>query len=84
MRRDRGEELSPEDRYYLESMAKATLRHWENTYYQYKAGLFDDEEFAADFEVWRSAMSQENYLDHWKTQRKTCSEEFRQVIDQLR
>ena len=37
----RGEELSEEQLYLYRNMANATLRVWENTYYQYLARLFD-------------------------------------------
>ena len=79
----RGDELELLDVYYLDNMANATLRHWENTYYQYQNGLFDDQEFEADFEVWREAMQTSSYRDHWQERRATYSQSFRNVIDQL-
>lgn len=47
----RGEDLTEDDVYLLDNMANATLRVWENTYYQYSADLFDEAEFAADLQV---------------------------------
>ena len=64
-------------------MANATLRDWENAYYQYRAGLFDDAEFEADFEVGRDSMADPSYLEHWRARRHTYSQEFREVIDRI-
>ena len=83
LKRGTGEALSPREAFFLDNMANATLRHWENTYYQYQAGLFDDEEFEADFQIWREAMSDPSYSEHWRTRRHTYSREFRGVMDRL-
>lgn len=84
MKIEDGTPLDPKDRYFLDNMANATLRHWENTYYQYKKGLFDQEEFEADFEVWRDVMLNEvNFSQHWQKMRHTYSQEFRSIIDDL-
>ncbi len=83
MKSKSGQALSREDKFYLDGMANATFRHWENTYYQYQKGLFDNEEFEADFEVWREAMLEPSYLEHWLTRRHTYSQSFREAIDQI-
>ena len=83
MKIEDGTPLDPKDRYFLDNMANATLRHWENTYYQYKKGLFDQEEFDADFEVWREVTNDVNYSQHWQKMRHTYSQEFRSIIDDL-
>lgn len=83
LRRGRGEDVTAEQRYLLENMANATLRVWENTYYQYSADLFDEEEFQADLRVWEAAMAEPEFIDLWSTTRETYSRRFREVMDGL-
>ena len=78
-----GQALSAEDESVLDAMANATLRLWENTHYQYRNGLFDDEEFEADLLVWREQMMMPEYRKHWESRQKTYSEAFRRQIDDL-
>jgi hypothetical protein len=78
-----GQVLSAEDEFLLDAMANATLRLWENTHYQYRNGLFDDEEFEADLVVWREQMMMPEYRKHWESRRTTYSEAFRRQIDDL-
>ena len=40
-----GEELSREDRFRLDRISRAYFRYWENVHYQYRNGLYDEEEF---------------------------------------
>ncbi len=80
---ERGESITDTQRYLLEKVANATLRVWENTYYQYTAGLFDEAEFAADYVIWREAMADPIFIEHWRARRHTYSASFRQEIDDL-
>ncbi|MEQ8314745.1 MAG: hypothetical protein RL839_00450 [Gammaproteobacteria bacterium] len=82
-KRRSGEELSFEDNYYLENLARTTLRTWENTYYQYQNGLFDDEEFGADYRVWRNSIRATYMRTHWENARLNYSPSFRAAIDEL-
>ena len=78
-----GKTLSAEEEFLLDAMANATLRLWENTHYQYRKGLFDEEEFEADLVVWREQMMTPEYRKHWEARRNTYSEAFRRQIDDL-
>lgn len=78
-----GQPLSDEETYLLDQIANATLRLWENTHYQYRNGLFDDDEFEADLAVWREAMQAPEFRSHWSSRRQTYSEAFRRQIDDL-
>ena len=78
-----GKALNAEEEYLLDAMANATLRLWENTHYQYRNGLFDDEEFEADLAVWRELMRTPEYRKHWEAHRSTYSAAFRRQIDNL-
>ncbi len=79
----RGEELSEEQLYLYQNMANATLRVWENTYYQHSAGLFEDDEFQADLVVWREQMTDPIWVELWRGTRTTYSAQFRDEIDRL-
>ena len=83
LRTRRGEALSDEQKYLLLNMANATLRVWENTYYQYSAGLFDEDEYQADLVVWGEVTAHPIYIEHWLGNRMTYSAQFRAVIDGL-
>ena len=58
-------------------------RYFENVHYQYRNGLFDDEEFVAQREFWRRIYSQKTNIDYWCTVRDTYSPEFKAEIDGL-
>lgn len=78
-----GEPLSRSDEELLDSLVNATFRLWENTHYQYRNGLFDDDEFEADLEVWRDSMQLPEFRRHWQARRLTYSQSFRDEIDKL-
>jgi hypothetical protein len=79
----RGEPLTAEEGFLMDQLANATLRLWENTFYQYRVGLFDEEEIEADMAVWRELMQEDAFADHWRNRRLTYSRQFRDVIDEL-
>jgi len=82
-KRRAGEPLSLADEELLDSLVNATFRLWENTHYQYRSGLFDDDEFQADLEVWRDSMQLPEFRRHWQARRLTYSKSFRDEIDKL-
>ena len=57
LKQESGESLSLEEEYLLDQATNATLRLWENTHYQYRMRLFDEDEFEADLAVWRDAIA---------------------------
>lgn len=83
LKQSSGSPLTAEETYLLDSIANATFRLWENTHYQYRAGLFDSEEFEADLVVWRELMQQPEFKKHWQARRSTYSAAFRAEIDRL-
>ena len=71
------------DQFYLRSYANTMLRLWENIYYQYQSGLFDQAEFEAEIAGWNRVTQQTFVIDHWNSNRQEYSEGFRAVIDSL-
>ena len=79
-----GEQLSIEEEYLLDNAANATFRMWENNFYQYQSGLFEQSEFEAELAIWREIMSNDViFREHWKRQKMTYSSGFRDFMDGL-
>lgn len=83
LKTEHGQPLTDEQAFLMDQLVNATFRLWENTYYQYREGLFDAEEIEADMVVWRESMLEEAFVSHWTSRRLTYSREFREVIDGL-
>jgi hypothetical protein len=78
-----GQDLTFEESYFLENQANATIRQWENSYYQYQSGLFDEAEYSAITVVIKNMMQEPHMTDHWAVRKTTYSKPFRDHIDGL-
>jgi hypothetical protein len=58
-------------------------REWENSFYQYQQGLFDDEEFEPRRTRWTLNMRGDGSRALWKVTRETYSKDFREEIDRI-
>lgn len=52
-RGDAGEELTPDEQFQYRRFQIATFRYYENAYYQYRQGMYDEAEFSKQKEAWR-------------------------------
>jgi len=78
------EQLTVEEEFILDNAANATFRMWENNYYQFRSGLFDESEFEAELAVWRDVMSSDAIFQrHWQERKMTYSPNFRIYMDNL-
>ena len=59
------------------------LRMWENEWYQYQNGLFDETEFEPRLNLWRNSMSNPYNIVVWKQARLDYSPDFRELLDSL-
>ena len=59
------------------------LRNWENEYYQYEQGLFEDSEFLPRKQAWGRYLLAPGPRQVWASVREDYSNNFRNVIDQL-
>ena len=82
-RAESGEPLSGAERQRYSSYAYARLRYWEDVHYQYRIGLFDETEFAAQRESWRAVLRQAGLRDFWGRSRSNFSPDFAAEIDAL-
>ena len=78
-----GEELGDTEstRYLFHTLA--TFRTFENVHYQYRQGMYDDEEFSAQQEAWRGFVTNTAYVSIWCAWRETFSPEFRVAFEAL-
>lgn len=79
-----GEELAPSESYQFELRTNALFRYWEDVHYQYRAGLYDDTEFARQRDAWRASLARSQLAaDYWCKVRQLYSPEFAREMDTL-
>ena len=59
------------------------IREWENSFYQYEQGLFDQSEFEPRRIRWALNLRLQGYRDYWASARETYSPRFRTEIDRI-
>jgi hypothetical protein len=83
-RAESGAELSPGERQQFLYRNLAMYRYWENVHYQYRLGLYDDEEFIKQRDSWRSYVNYSKPVaDVWCLVRYSASDEFVAEVDLL-
>jgi hypothetical protein len=84
VRAESGDELTPgEDMQYRQRIL-SMLRYFENVHYQYRQGLYDEDEFSTQKEAWRKVYaSSKTTVDIWCDYRMTFSPGFRRDFDDL-
>ena len=78
-----GLELTPdeEEQYFL--MFVANMRDWENIHYQYRQGMFDEEEFEAERTAWKFVINRNrSFQKNWCLTRNNFSREYVTEIEQ--
>ncbi len=79
-----GEELTATELFQFELRTNALFRYWEDVHYQYRAGLYDDTEFAKQRDAWKASLARSRLaVDYWCNVRVLYSPEFAQEIDSL-
>ena len=65
-------------------MVQSNFRLWENEWYQYQIGLFEEDEFEPRIQNWASLFENlEGYVTIWEGSGQYYAVEFREVIDSL-
>ena len=77
------EELSADERFRLDRLLQAYFRGWEDVQYQYRAGLFDEDEYSRLREAWRLRLARPGVADFWCSGRSVYSAALVTVIDEL-
>ncbi len=83
VRGNAGEELSEVERIRHDGLRAAVNRYYENAHYQYRTGLYEEGEFAAQREQWRILFSAKGIADHWCRSRAAYSPEYAAEINGL-
>ncbi len=83
IRADDGEELSRVEQLLLLNWQQSMLRRWENIHYQYRQGLYSEEEYFGNRTAWRGVVSNRSTRQHWEQYRDSFSPEFAAEIDRL-
>lgn len=79
-----GEPLTPDEQFQFELRSNALLRYWEDVHYQYRQGLYDEVEYAAQKEAWGRTMgSSVGLAVYWCGVRGAYSPRFRAELDDL-
>jgi hypothetical protein len=83
-RAGQGGDLSPAERFQFLLWAGALLRLWEDEHYQYRRGLYADEEFSHERETWRSLLGMHmGVVAQWCRTRGQYSAEFATEVNAL-
>lgn len=78
-----GENLNETDEYYLLNRSRLYLRTWENSYYQYRKGLYSEEEFQAESVAWQGMLTIPHMRWGFESDRSSYSPEFEEFISSL-
>ena len=83
-RGNRGEELTDYERNRYMWLILAQLRYYENVHYQFRNGLYDEDEFSAQREAWRTRVFvSKGVRDQFCGDRRILSPDFVAEIDSL-
>ena len=76
-------DLDSEEQQMFRLLTNAQFREWENSHYQYEAGLFTPEEFEARTQTWRYNLAYPGYREVWEGRSDTFAPNFRAEIDRI-
>jgi hypothetical protein len=79
-----GEQLTDDERFQFELRSNALLRYWEDVHYQYRHGLYDEEEYSRQKAAWKATFaSSVRLVNYWGQVRTLYSPRFVSEIDSL-
>ncbi len=80
-----GEMLPPAQAVMLETFTESLYRYWENSHYQYRQGLYDEDEFSVHLDLMVRLVSNDRQLTGWwcRNQRDYSDRFVTELNDQL-
>ena len=79
-----GETLSPSEQIQYSNRELAMFRYWENVHYQYRVGLYDDDEYSKQKYAWDLYLNgSEATAKTWCLVRDMFSSKFSAEVDDL-
>ncbi|NIP54362.1 hypothetical protein GWN42_21260 [candidate division KSB1 bacterium] len=79
---EHGEQVTPQEMLQYRARQISNIRYFENVFYQYRQGLYDEIEYLAHRQAWVGVWSQARH-DFWCNYRQTVSPDFRAEIEGL-
>ena len=78
------EPLTAKEIYWQRGASRAVFRHWENVYFQYRAGLFHEEELDTYRVYWRNVTRCRTWeQDFWANAKMQFNPHFRGEMDSI-
>ena len=76
-------ELDSAEDWLLGQWMSGALRMWENEWYQFNNGLFDEAEFRPRMELWARFLRYPRFRENWQNAKFSYSPSFREQMDSL-
>lgn len=79
-----GGELTDDEEFQVYLYLVANFRDWENIHYQYRNGMFDEQEYGAEMNVWRSIINTSTASQRvWCSTRQNYAPKFVAELERL-
>ena len=79
-----GEQLTEDEQFQFRLRSNALFRYWEDVHYQYRLGLYDEEEYFRQKAAWEASFaSSVGLVRYWSEVRALYSPRFEEEIDGL-
>ena len=79
-----GAQLNPTEEYQFDMRSNALLRYWEDVHYQYRMGLYDEEEFDRQRGAWGAVLrNNQGFRNYWCRARSLYSPSFANEMNRL-
>jgi hypothetical protein len=83
-RAGQGEQLTEDEQFQFRLRSNALFRYWEDVHYQYRLGLYDEEEYSRQKAAWKATFaSSVGLVNYWSEVRTLYSPRFESEIDGL-
>ena len=83
-RGSQGATLSPAEQFQFDMRSNALLRYWEDVHYQFRMGLYDQEEFKHQRDAWSATLRESRgFRDYWCRVRPLYSQSFADEMNRL-
>lgn len=83
-RAEQGDTLTSDEAYQFRLRSNALLRYWEDVHYQYRQGLYAEEEFARQRQAWATSIRRSiGLVRYWCSVRPLYSPPFADELDAL-
>jgi hypothetical protein len=83
-RANSGGEITPRELFQFRLRTNALFRYWENVHYQYRVGLYDENEFSKQRDAWKASITNSILgRAYWCEVRTLYSPEFMSEMNKL-